>query len=144
MSLSVSLDYIIFFSFKSMNKFSILLLQSWFIRWIIMSSLVVQVKEGKIKGSLVENVEGGEYIAFRGIPYAEPPVGELRFKVKFLSQELSIPNYFYTHPFLYLFYKLFHIIFSLTVSYTVHNYMLTLFTEYKKWDVNYFHNAIKN
>jgi hypothetical protein len=41
----------------------------------------VYVNEGKLIGIITENVYGDKYIAFRGIPYAKPPVGELRFKV---------------------------------------------------------------
>ncbi|KAG6794781.1 esterase E4-like [Apis mellifera caucasica] len=45
-----------------------------------MSQPIVTVKQGKLKGGIVENVLGGKYIAFWGIPYAVPPVGKLRFK----------------------------------------------------------------
>ncbi|XP_078047071.1 esterase FE4 isoform X2 [Augochlora pura] len=41
---------------------------------------LVTVKQGQIHGSVEENVYGGKFIAFRGIPYAKPPVGPLRFK----------------------------------------------------------------
>ena len=41
----------------------------------------VQVHEGKLIGIVEECVHGGNYIAFRGIPYAKPPINELRFKV---------------------------------------------------------------
>ncbi|XP_043287111.1 pyrethroid hydrolase Ces2a-like isoform X2 [Venturia canescens] len=41
---------------------------------------IVQVKEGKLKGFIAKNHDGGEYFAFRGIPFAEPPIGQLRFK----------------------------------------------------------------
>ncbi|CAK1585684.1 unnamed protein product [Parnassius mnemosyne] len=40
----------------------------------------VKVKEGLLEGELNENYLGGTYCSFKGIPYAEPPVGELRFK----------------------------------------------------------------
>ncbi|CAK9814487.1 Juvenile hormone esterase [Anthophora plagiata] len=41
---------------------------------------VVRVKQGQIRGVVQENAYGGSYLAFRGIPYAKPPVGLLRFK----------------------------------------------------------------
>lgn len=46
---------------------------------------------GSLIGSYMETTNGNKIKAFRGIPYAEPPVGDLRFKV---------------HINLYLFYKL--------------------------------------
>ncbi|CAL1673126.1 unnamed protein product [Lasius platythorax] len=42
--------------------------------------VAVDVREGKLIGIVEENIHGGNYIAFRGIPYARPPVGKLRFK----------------------------------------------------------------
>jgi len=46
----------------------------------IMSEIKVQVAEGKLVGVVV-NGYNVHYFAFRGIPYAKPPVGELRFQV---------------------------------------------------------------
>ncbi|KAL6434742.1 hypothetical protein ACFW04_005157 [Cataglyphis niger] len=48
----------------------------------IMSSnrVAVNVREGKLIGIIDKNIHAGNYIAFRGIPYAKPPVGKLRFK----------------------------------------------------------------
>ncbi|XP_012215168.1 juvenile hormone esterase-like isoform X1 [Linepithema humile] len=40
----------------------------------------VYVCEGKLIGIVEKSVYGDNYIAFRGIPYAKPPVGQLRFK----------------------------------------------------------------
>ncbi|CAH2047563.1 unnamed protein product, partial [Iphiclides podalirius] len=40
----------------------------------------VKVREGWLEGEVTENVLGGSFYSFRGIPYAEPPVGDLRFK----------------------------------------------------------------
>jgi len=36
---------------------------------------------GKVIGSFSSSSNGRNYSAFRGIPYAKPPIGELRFKV---------------------------------------------------------------
>ncbi|XP_018047829.1 PREDICTED: esterase E4-like [Atta colombica] len=44
-----------------------------------MSEIKVQVAEGKLVGVLV-NGYNVHYFAFRGIPYAKPPIGELRFQ----------------------------------------------------------------
>ena len=34
---------------------------------------------GKVSGHLRETAKGQEYVSFTGIPYAQPPVGRLRF-----------------------------------------------------------------
>ncbi|XP_011141919.1 esterase E4 isoform X2 [Harpegnathos saltator] len=44
------------------------------------SRVDVHVRQGKLRGIVQENVHGGYYTAFRGIPYAQPPIGKLRFK----------------------------------------------------------------
>ena len=36
---------------------------------------------GQVRGSLMTSAGGQQFLAFRGIPYAKPPVGNLRFKV---------------------------------------------------------------
>lgn len=41
----------------------------------------VKVTEGFLEGELVNNEFGGQFCSFKGIPYAQPPVGDLRFKV---------------------------------------------------------------
>lgn len=41
----------------------------------------VNVANGILEGELLENDYGGKYYSFKGIPYAEPPLGDLRFKV---------------------------------------------------------------
>lgn len=44
-------------------------------------SPVVTIQEGQIKGMISEDVRGGKFYSFMGIPYAKPPLGDLRFKV---------------------------------------------------------------
>ncbi|XP_036141336.1 esterase FE4-like [Monomorium pharaonis] len=44
------------------------------------SRIEIYVQEGKLIGIQEKGVYGDYYIAFRGIPYAKPPIGELRFK----------------------------------------------------------------
>ena len=44
---------------------------------------VIRVKQGRLRGIVEKTSYGDEYLAFRGIPYAKPPLGPLRFKVNF-------------------------------------------------------------
>ncbi|XP_050673870.1 juvenile hormone esterase-like isoform X2 [Leptidea sinapis] len=41
--------------------------------------VVVELEQGKLKGVICE-IKSGKYCAFKGIPYAKPPIGDLRFK----------------------------------------------------------------
>ncbi len=44
--------------------------------------MIVEVKQGKLKGAEEKSVlTGKSYCSFLGIPYAEPPIGDLRFRV---------------------------------------------------------------
>ena len=40
---------------------------------------------GQVRGSQMTSEAGRSFYAFRGIPYAKPPVGELRFRVRILE-----------------------------------------------------------
>ena len=42
--------------------------------------VVARTNEGFIVGQTARSAAGKDYVAFRGIPYARPPVGELRFQ----------------------------------------------------------------
>ncbi|XP_063381518.1 juvenile hormone esterase-like [Cydia fagiglandana] len=41
---------------------------------------IVEISDGVLEGELVENPFGGQFHSFKGIPYAAPPVGDLRFR----------------------------------------------------------------
>nr|AIY68377.1 putative alpha-esterase [Leptinotarsa decemlineata] len=45
-----------------------------------MASPVVAISEGQVRGCVGTDIDGGQFHSFLGIPYAKPPVGELRFK----------------------------------------------------------------
>jgi len=42
---------------------------------------VVQIKDGKLRGFIKKSLSGNVFAAFQSIPFAQPPVGPLRFKV---------------------------------------------------------------
>ena len=44
---------------------------------------IIQTKSGKISGIIEESFSGINYFSYLGIPFAEPPIGNLRFKVSF-------------------------------------------------------------
>ncbi len=55
---------------------------SLFILGIVHAEKVtVKISKGTIKGGRVDHDFGQYYYAFKGIRYAKPPTGELRFKV---------------------------------------------------------------
>ncbi|XP_015119023.1 uncharacterized protein LOC107042478 isoform X1 [Diachasma alloeum] len=41
---------------------------------------LIETDLGTLQGVFEENINGGTYVAFKGIPYALPPVGDLRFR----------------------------------------------------------------
>lgn len=43
---------------------------------------LLQLKDGLINGSLAKSKSGRTFHQFYAIPYAEPPIGKLRFKVR--------------------------------------------------------------
>lgn len=55
-----------------------------------MSEPIVQTQLGALKGRIAEDYNGKSYYSFQGIPYAKPPLGELRFKVSFFKTFLTV------------------------------------------------------
>ena len=43
--------------------------------------ILVHIKDGALKGKNLTSRNNNTFFAFMGIPYAKPPVGNLRFKV---------------------------------------------------------------
>lgn len=50
----------------------------------------VKINDGVLEGEILDNVVGGKYYSFKGVPYAAPPVGDLRFKVSTHILTLSL------------------------------------------------------
>lgn len=46
-----------------------------------MSNPRVIIEQGELEGRKAISANGLDYFYFKGIPYAKPPLGELRFKV---------------------------------------------------------------
>lgn len=53
-------------------------------------SVIAKTEYGKVRGVKATSAVDTEYISFFGIPYAAPPIGELRFKV---GDYISMENY---------------------------------------------------
>lgn len=51
---------------------------------------IVETKSGSILGTVLTSRKGVDFYAFRKIPYAEPPIGELRFKVSLRTKRVVI------------------------------------------------------
>lgn len=43
---------------------------------------IIEYEQGKVVGSFDTDRMGKQYLSFQGIPYARPPVANLRFKVR--------------------------------------------------------------
>ena len=58
------------------------LMVSWsFVRPVTVDPLV-RVRNGLMRGTKMTSEAGRDFLAFRAVPYAQPPVGSLRFQVR--------------------------------------------------------------
>ena len=48
----------------------------------MVNAVVVRITQGMVRGAIKTTELGIPYYSFRAIPYAKPPVGKLRFKVR--------------------------------------------------------------
>lgn len=48
-------------------------------------SLEVETRQGVLKGKQWKTCKGRIFVGFTGIPFAKPPIGDLRFKVSICS-----------------------------------------------------------
>jgi len=49
--------------------------------YVFCTGPLINVNEGQLKGKQFLSRSGRNFFAYQGIPYAKPPVGQLRFKV---------------------------------------------------------------
>lgn len=57
---------------------------SEFLKRIFGETVTIKSSHGEIVGVNMRSPYGFDYLNFLGIPYAKPPVGKLRFKVRIL------------------------------------------------------------
>lgn len=50
---------------------------------------VLEIPQGKLKWNILTSREGRNYYAFYKVPYAKPPIGELRFEVRKLYRVIN-------------------------------------------------------
>jgi len=53
----------------------------------------LEIAKGVIKGQILKSRNGRFYYSYTGIPYAKPPIGELRFKVYNLFVYIILYSY---------------------------------------------------
>jgi len=66
--------------YRTVSLIAILIVVSWTTMSCCKNEIVVETEKGPIRGSKMKSKKGKRIFAFRGIPYAKPPVGDLRFK----------------------------------------------------------------
>lgn len=76
--------------FKS-NLFSFKIVVLHLMTIILIDGLQISTPQGEISGIIKKTSSGREIQSFLGIPFAKPPIGELRFKVSALLLFLIIP-----------------------------------------------------
>lgn len=52
----------------------------------------VVTKSGLVRGHKIASSFDYKYFNFHGIPYAKPPIGDLRFKVRTMVYSLAVPE----------------------------------------------------
>ncbi|GAB6023359.1 Carboxylesterase 5A [Chamberlinius hualienensis] len=50
---------------------------------------IIEIENGKLRGTVSNSLNGRKYYSFRGIPFAKPPIGPLRFKNPEPAQDWS-------------------------------------------------------
>lgn len=72
-----------------MFRYLLILLSFWQFFFLTLSlddALIIHTKSGFIKGVIQKTfLKHQKYLSFIGIPYAEPPIGDLRYKARHFS-----------------------------------------------------------
>ena len=58
-------------------EFNLFLINSFCILWVFSGS-EIEIPQGKLVGTIQLTKSGRKFSSFLGIPYGEPPIGELR------------------------------------------------------------------
>ena len=53
------------------------------VNYVISYVPLVTIKNGTLEGTIMKTRKGRDLLGFRGIPYATPPLGSLRFEVNY-------------------------------------------------------------
>lgn len=54
----------------------------------------VEIKDGAVRGLMNRTIlNQKDFFSFRGIPFAKPPVGELRFKVQCINSKIALKKW---------------------------------------------------
>ena len=53
---------------------------------------LVTVMQGALRGHYFTSRKGRQFVGFQGVPYAKPPLGELRFRVSRISRGRVLPT----------------------------------------------------
>lgn len=64
------------------TKWSLIVVVAYLLN-LVNCELELKITKGKIKGQILKSRDGRPYYSYTGIPYAKPPIGDLRFKVYF-------------------------------------------------------------
>lgn len=63
-----------------------------FVAVVVASSPIIDTKYGQLEGFTTKLQDGTEAAVFLGVPYAQPPVDELRLEVSFNIRSLVCPQ----------------------------------------------------